>query len=210
MAPGLEQVELAFGETLFEAGGTLTHAYFPNNSMVSLVAVVDGGDAVEVGVVGRDSIVGIPLGLGTSTSPVRGLVQGAGSAMRMSAERFGAELDQSAELRKLLARCAYVSMATAMQLAACNKAHLLAPKLARWLLMVRDRLGRDEFPLTQEFLAQMLGVRRAGVTEAAGALQERKLISYSRGHIRLLELEALRDAACPCYGVIRKLEKGES
>jgi CRP-like cAMP-binding protein len=111
-------------------------------------------------------------------------------------------------LQRLLDRCVYVSMATAMQIAACNKAHVLAALLARWLLMVRDRLGRDEFFLIQEFLAEMLCVRRAGVTEAASDLQRRKLIRYSRGTIRILEPDALRAASCACYGAIRKLEKG--
>jgi CRP-like cAMP-binding protein len=126
----------------------------------------------------------------------------------MSAKRFVAELKREAALQRVLDRCVYVSMTTAMQIAACNKTHLLAARLARWLMMVRDRLARDEFPLTQEFLAQMLGVRRAGVTEAASVLQAGKLISYTRGRIRILEPDALRAAACSCYGVIRELEKG--
>jgi CRP-like cAMP-binding protein len=153
-------------------------------------------------------MVGAALALGRRRSPVRALMQGSGSAIRMNAERFLRELKRDASLQRLLDRCVYVSMATAMQIAACNKAHVLAARLARWLLMVRDRLGRDEFFLIQEFLAEMLGVRRAGVTEAASDLQRRKLIHYSRGTIRILEPDALRAASCACYGAIRKLEKG--
>jgi CRP-like cAMP-binding protein len=152
-------------------------------------------------------MLGVPLALGQPRSPVRALVQGEGSAMRMGAARFTQELKRNGELRKEIDRCAYVAMTTAMQIAACNNRHLLASRLARWLLMVRDRLGRDEFRMTQEFLAVMLGVRRAGVTEAAGALQRRKLIRYVRGKVEILRPDGLQAAACSCYEVIRKLER---
>ena len=208
MTANLEKVELEFGAMLCERDAAFQHVYFPNDSMVSLVALAEGGDGVEVGLVGRDSMVGMPLVLGNATSPVRALVQGAGSAMRMDAKRFVAELKRDGALQQQLDRCIYVSMTTAMQIAVCNKAHLLSARLARWLLMVRDRLARDEFPLTQEFLAQMLGVRRAGVTEAASALQDRELISYTRGRIKILDAQLLGAAACSCYGLIRELEKG--
>lgn len=206
MASGLEQVDLQFGRVLYEPDAAFRHVYFPNDSLVSLLAVVEGGDDLEVGLVGRDGMVGIPLALGNATTPVRALVQGGGSAMRMDAKRFLRELKRDARLQRLIDRCVYVSMTTAMQIAACNKAHVLAARLARWLLMMRDQLARDEFPLTQDFLARMLGVRRAGVTEAASALQGRKLIRYARGRIRILQPKALRAAACSCYGMIRRLE----
>ena len=125
----------------------------------------------------------------------------------MSGRRFARELKKNGGLTQQLDRCLYVAMMTAMQIAACNKSHLLAERLARWLLMVRDRVARDEFDLTQEFLARMLGVRRAGVTDAAGNLQGRSLIRYSRGRVKILEVEGLRRASCACYGVIRALEK---
>jgi CRP-like cAMP-binding protein len=134
------------------------------------------------------------------------LVQGGGSAMRMTGTRFAAELKKNGGLKRQFDRCMYVSMMTAMQMAACNQSHLLAERLGRWLLMVRDRVGRDEFRLTQEFLARMLGVRRAGVTDAAGDLQRRKLIRYSRGKVRILDLAGVRAASCKCYEVIRNLE----
>lgn len=188
----LERVELAFGKVLYERDASIGQVYFVN----------DG--------IGPDSMVGMQLVLGSAISPVQAIVQGEGSAMRMSAAPLLAELKRSPILRRLLEQSLYISMSTAMQIAVCNKAHHLPARLARWLMMVRDRLGRDEFSLTQEFLAQMLGVRRAGVTEAAGALQVRKVIDYVRGRIKILNVAGLRGAACSCYGVIRKLEKGES
>jgi CRP-like cAMP-binding protein len=207
LAAHLERVELKFGVTLYEPDAAFEYVYFPTAGMVSLVALAEEGHGVEVGLIGRDSMVGMPLVLGVASSPVRAIVQGAGSAMRMSTRPFLAELKREPALRRLLEHCIYISMSTAMQIAVCNKAHVLSARLARWLLMVRDRLALNEFPLTQEFLAQMLGVRRAGVTEAASDLQARKLISYARGRIKILDVEGLRAAACSCYGVIRKLEK---
>lgn len=206
VARGLEKIELDLGEILHEPGSRPRHVYFPNNSLVSLVVATAGGH-LEVGLVGKESMVGIPVALGQAASPVRALVQGEGSAMRMSTASFIQEIRRDGELRRQIDRCTYVAMATAMQIAACNNRHVLAARLARWLLMVRDRLGRDEFRMTQEFLSVMLGVRRAGVTEAAGALQRRRLIRYSRGKVTILKPEALRAAACSCYNVIRKLER---
>jgi CRP-like cAMP-binding protein len=174
--------------------------------MVSLLAATNGSE-LEVGLVGREGMVGLPLALGQAASPVMGaMVQGEGSAMRMSAARFARELRRDGELRRQIDHCTYVAMTTAMQIAACNNRHLLAARLARWLLMVRDRLGRDEFRMTQELLAVMLGVRSAGVTEAAGALQRRRLIAYRHGKVTILKPEALRKAACSCYDVMRGLE----
>ena len=167
-----------------------------------------GAGELEVGLVGNEGMVGIPLALGQPASPVRALVQGEGKALRMRASRFTRELKRDGDLRDEIDRCAYVAMTTAMQIAACNNKHVLVARLARWLLMVRDRLGRDDFRMTQEFLAVMLGVRRAGVTDAAGALQRRKLIRYVRGRVEILQPEGLRAVACTCYGVIRTLENG--
>ena len=205
LASGLENVELRFGEILYRPGGTPRHVYFPNDSLISLLAAA-GGSELEVGLVGREGMVGTALALGQAVSPVRALVQGGGSAMRMSAGRFVRELGRGGELVRQVHRSIHVSMSTAMQIAACNNKHLLAPRLARWLLMVRDRLGRDDFRMTQEFLAVMLGVRRSGVTGAAGALQRRGLIGYSRGQVRILDPAGLRAAACACYPLIRRIE----
>lgn len=204
---GLEKVELGFGEVLHQPGRAPRYVYFPTDCLVSLI-VATGGSELEVGLVGKESMVGIPLALGQPASPVRALVQGEGSALRMSAARFIRELARNGgDLRRQIDRCTFVAMTTAMQIAACNNRHVLASRLARWLLMVRDRLGRDEFRMTQEFLAVMLGVRRAGVTGAAGALQRRHLIGYSRGKVRILQLAGLRAASCECYDAIRKVEK---
>jgi len=203
---GLERVELKLGEVLYQPGDKAPHVFFPNDALVSLLVSVEGDGALEVGMVGREGMVGIAQALGRPTSPMRVLVQGGGSAMRMSAARLAAELKKDGGLRKQIDRCAYVSMMTAMHIAGCNQSHVLAQRLARWLLMVRDRVGRNEFPLTQAFLARMLGVRRAGVNEAAGKLQRRGLISYSRGRMRILNPEGVRAASCACYGVIRRLE----
>lgn len=208
IANGLEQVELEFDHVLFEPGDAIGQVYFPNDCLVSLLAAAGDGEPLEVGMVGREGMVGVPVALGRASSPVLVLVQGAGSAMRMSAGRFAAELEQHASLRRQVDGCIYVAMSTAMQIAACNRSHPLAQRLARWLLMVRDRVGRNKFPLTQEFLARMLGVRRAGVTEAAGELQRRELIRYSRGNVTLLDVQGVRAASCACYRVIRRLEKG--
>ena len=211
LVSGLERVNLVFGHVIHQPGDTARHVYFPNDSLISLLVAVEGNGSngsLEVGMVGKEGMVGIPLALGKPTSPVRVLVQGGGSAMRMSGVRFAAELKKNGGLKRQLDRCLYVSMLTAMQIAACNKSHVIAERLARWLLMVRDRVARDEFPLTQEFLARMLGVRRAGVTEAAGNLQRRNLIRYRRGRVRILDVEGVRAASCECYEVIRKLENG--
>jgi CRP-like cAMP-binding protein len=206
MSGAFEEVRLEFGQVLFEPGETLRHVYFPLDCLISLLAVIDGGEDLEVGLAGRDGLFGMPLALGGSTSPVRALVQGSGSALRMPAKRFVAELARTPRLRLLVHRSINVAMSTAMQIAACNKSHRLEARLARWLLMVRDRLGRNQFRLTQDFLARMLGVRRPGVTEAAASLQSRKLIDYRRGDIELLDAAGLRGAACSCYEAIRKQE----
>jgi CRP-like cAMP-binding protein len=202
MLDGLERVELTLGEVLYEPDSRVKHVYFPNDSLISLIVM-----RVEVGLVGRESMAGATVALGQPTSPMKALVQGAGSAMRMDAEHFRDELARDGGLRPRVDRCIFVAMTTAMQIAACNKTHVLESRLARWLLMVRDRVAREEFAMTQDFLAQMLGVRRAGVTEAASALQERKQIEYSRGKLRITDVEALRATACACYGVIRQIEK---
>lgn len=192
---------------LYKAGAASRHVYFPNDCMVSLLAVADGGGELEVGLVGAEGMVGVALALGVSHSPIKALVQGAGSAMRASAARFADELEHSRPLRRQVERCAYVAMATAMQVAVCNKEHVLEARLARWLLMTRDRVTSDSFRFTQQFIALMLGVRRSGVSVAAGGLQRRKLIRYTRGTMQILDHKGLRAASCSCYERIRELER---
>ena len=191
---------------LYEARTTTRHVYFPNDCMVSLLAKAERGGGLEVGLVGPEGMVGVAFALGAGISPVTALVQGAGSAMRMSAARFRQELARNPALQRKIHRCAFVAMATAMQIAVCNKEHLFEARLARWLLMTQDRVVSDRFRFTQKFIALMLGVRRAGVNAAASALQRRGLIRYSRGSMQILDRVGLRGASCSCYEVIRQLE----
>ena len=199
---GLEPVTLKFGDVLYEAGQKIRHVYFPGNSLVSLLTLVNGRMALEVGMVGHEGMVGIPLALGAGVSPVRALVQGAGTAMRMNAARFSREIRKGPQLQTEVYRYANALMAQVSQTAACNRFHVVEARLARWLLMTRDRMRSNEFRLTQEFLSHMLGVRRVGVTNAARALQKRKLIEYSRGEISILDEKGLKAAACECYAAI--------
>ena len=206
LQPHLEPVSLRMGEVLCEAGAASQHVYFPTDSLVSLVAVSDGRNRLEVGLVGREGMVGGMLALGVPVSPVRALVQVRGSALRMPAAAFSAGLERNRSLRSEALRYAYVTMATAMQIAACTSAHHFEARLARRLLMTRDRLSTSTFPLTQEMLAQVLGARRATVSRAAAVLQNGRLIAYSRGMMRILDAEALRMVSCGCYEIIRKAD----
>jgi len=205
---GLESVELTFGEILHEPGERIRHVYFPGDSLVSLLTVVEGHLALEVGMVGREGMVGIPLALGSDVSPVRALVQGAGTAMRMKSARFSEEIRKSPQLQQEVSRYTRALMAQITQTAACNRFHVVEARLARWLLMTRDRLRSGEFRLTHEFLGHMLGVRRVGVTKAARALQGRRLIRYSRGKIKILDQRGLEASACSCYEFVRDMYDG--
>ena len=204
LLPGLAEVSLVFGDVLYEPGARIRDVYFPQKSVVSLLTVVDGRDAIEVGLVGREGMVGLPLALGVDVSPVRALVQGAGAAMQMSAAGFRKAFDASPALQRGLHRYTHGLMAQITQTAACNRFHRVEARLARWLLMTRDRVASAQFRLTQEFLSHMLGVRRVGVTEAASGLQKRKLIEYSRGNILILDHAGLEAAACSCYELVRQ------
>jgi len=205
---GLELVTLNFGDVLYEAGQKIRHVYFPGNSLVSLLTLVNGRMALEVGMVGREGMVGVPLALGSDVSPVRALVQGAGTAMRMTSARFSREIRESPQLQHGVYGYANALMAQVSQTAACNRFHVVEARLARWLLMTRDRMRSKDFRLTQEFLSHMLGVRRVGVTNAARALQNRKLIDYSRGKISILDDRGLEAAACECYALVNAKANG--
>ena len=201
----LESVTLTFGEILYEPGETIHHVYFPVTSLVSLLTLVDGHLALEVGLIGREGMVGIPLVLGYGASSIRALVQGDGTAMRMSEAHFRRNFRNSPPLQQELYRYTHTLMAQISQTAACNRFHVLEERLARWLLMTHDRVKSDHFRMTHEFLGTMLGVRRVGVTKAAQALQKRKLISYSRGNITILDRIGLEAAACQCYEVVKDM-----
>jgi CRP-like cAMP-binding protein len=199
----LEPVQLRFGQILYEAGGRIGHVYFPIDSLISLLTAVDKRRTLEVGMVGNEGMTGMPFILGMGVSGVRALVQGGGHALRMPAAPFRIEFDRNEPLRQALFRYTYALMAQISQTAACNRFHEAEARLARWLLMTRERVGSDEFRLTHEFLAHMLGLRREGVTEAATALKRRGLIDYRRGKIQILDAKVLKASACSCYQVIR-------
>ena len=203
MLSGLEPVDLSFADVLYEPGDPITHVYFPGIALVSLMTLVDNRLTLEVGVVGCEGMVGLPVALGIGVSPFRALVQGAGMALRMKSSSFVKELRQSAALQRALQRYTHTLMAQFAQTAACNRFHVVEERLARWLLMTRDRVQSTNFRLTQEFLSHMLGVRRVGVTKAAGHLQQRRLIEYSRGTIRIVDQPGLEAASCSCYQASR-------
>lgn len=205
---GLEPVTLNFGEVLYEPGQAIRHVYFPDASLVSLLTLADGHLALEVGLIGREGMVGIPLVLGHHVSAVRALVQGSGTALRMASATFIKELRLSLPLQRELYSYVHTLMAQISQTAACNRFHVVEQRLARWLLMTHDRVKSDHFRMTQEFLGHMLGVRRVGVTKAAQVLQERGLINYSRGAITILDRKGLESAACACYMVVRDMHDG--
>ena len=203
----MEQVVLTYGQVLYEPGEQIKQVYFPNDSLVSLLTLVDRHQALEVGLVGREGMVGVPLALEITISPVRALVQGTGTAMRMNAAPFLKELRQSHALQRALHRYTYGLMAQITQTAACNRFHVIEARLARWLLMTHDRVQSSAFRLTQDFLSQMLGVRRVGVTKAARTLQQDGLISYSRGNITILDRTGLEGASCSCYKIVRDMHE---
>jgi CRP-like cAMP-binding protein/PAS domain-containing protein len=196
---GLEAIKLTYGEVLYEPGEHMRHVYFPSDCLVSLLTVVEGHRALEVGLVGREGMLGSRLALGISTSSVRALVQATGTAVRMKSATFLREFRRSPALQRALFRFTDALMLQVTQTAACNRFHMVEARLARWLLMTRERLPSSKFHLTHEFLADMLGVRREGVTSAAGALQRQKLIRYQRGNITILDQPGLEAAACSCY-----------
>jgi CRP-like cAMP-binding protein len=201
----LEPVALTSGEVLYEPGERIRHVYFVNDGQVSLLMVMADRKVLEVGLVGKEGMIGIPLALGADTSPVRVLVQGPGSALRIKAASFCEALTRFPSLQREVYRYGYAKLLQARQTAACNRFHQVEARLVRWLLLTRDRVGSDRFHLTHEFLAETLGVRRVGVTNAATSLQRRKLISYQRGSIRILDREGLKGAACACYEIVRNL-----
>jgi CRP-like cAMP-binding protein len=205
LLPFLEPVELAFNEVLYEPHARIRHVYFPNDCFISMLTTVDADRAAEVGLVGSEGMIGVPVVLGAAVSPFRAVVQGGGTAMRMKIVDFRRDFSTSAALRRQLFLFTHLLMIQIAQTAACNRFHVVTQRMARWLLMTRDRVNSNEFRITQEFLALMLGVRRSGVTVAAGSLQERKLIGYRRGTVTILDQSGLEAAACGCYKTVKDI-----
>lgn len=203
IAPHFREVNLALAQVLYEPGDPVTIVYFPNQSMVSLVQVMENGATVEAGIVGNDGMIGYGVYLGGQRDSSRAIVQIAGTAIALDATRLKAEFDRGEALQKLLLRYTQALLAQVSQTAACNRFHPTEERLARWLLQSQDFARSPTLNLTQDFLANMLGTRRASVTIAAGTLQKAGLIEYSRGTIEILDRDALEAAACECYGIVR-------
>ena len=203
-APLLEQVELPLGLVLYESGTTLSHVYFPTTAIVSLLYVMENGASAEIAVVGNEGIVGVSLFMGGETTPSRAVVQSAGKGYRLSAERMKTEFNLAGPVLHLLLRYTQALLTQMSQTAVCNRHHTLDQQLCRWLLLSLDRLQGNELVMTQELIANMLGVRREGVTEGALKLQRAGLISYSRGHITVLDRAGLEARSCECYAVVKK------
>ncbi|WP_205676651.1 Crp/Fnr family transcriptional regulator [Aquitalea aquatilis] len=204
ITPFLEKVELPLGKTLYESGHTLSHVYFPVTAIVSLLYVMENGDSAEIAVVGNEGIVGIALFMGGESTPSRAVVQSGGSGYRLPAKIIRQEFDRSLPFMHLLLRYTQALITQMSQTAVCNRHHSLDQQLCRWLLLSLDRLQGNELCMTQELIANMLGVRREGVTNAALNLQREGVISYSRGHIKVLDREALESRTCECYAVVKK------
>ena len=202
--PQLQAVDLPLGQVLYEAGGTLTHVVFPTTAIVSLLYVMEDGAAAEIAVVGNEGIVGISLFMGGESTPSRAVVQSAGQGLRMTAAALKAEFDRSGPVLHLLLRYTQALITQMAQTAVCNRHHSLDQQLCRWLLLSLDRLPGNELVMTQELIANMLGVRREGVTEGALKLQHAGLISYARGHIKVLDRAGLEQCCCECYAVVKK------
>ncbi|MGO9933772.1 MAG: Crp/Fnr family transcriptional regulator [Steroidobacteraceae bacterium] len=202
--PELQSVDMPLGQVLYESGTTLSHVYFPGTSIVSLLYVMENGSSAEIAVVGNEGIVGISLFMGGESTPSRAVVQSAGRGLRLSARMLKDEFNQNGPVLHLLLRYTQALITQMAQTAVCNRHHTLDQQLCRWLLLSLDRLQGDELVMTQELIANMLGVRREGVTEAALNLQRVGLIRYTRGHISVLDRAGLEKRTCECYAVVKK------
>ena len=204
IAPHLEAVPMRLGDAIYESGSQLHHVYFPATSIVSLLYVMENGASAEIAVVGNEGVVGISVFMGGNTTPSRAIVQSAGDGYRLRAAALKAEFNRGGSLMQLLLRYTQALITQMCQTAVCNRHHSVEQQLCRWLLLSLDRLSSNELVMTQELIANMLGVRREGVTEAAGNLQRAGLIRYSRGRITILDRSGIERSVCECYAVVRK------
>ena len=204
LLPRTEKISLGLKQILYDADQAITHAYFPLSGVISLVITLKGGETVEVATIGNEGLAGTPLCLGAERGAVKAVCQVTGQALRMRAEHFRRSVDEHPELQAVVRRYTQGLFDQVAQTTACNHVHSVQARMCRWLLMTHDRVGADEFHLTQEFLAQMLGVRRPSVTVAAGILQRAGLIRYQRGRIRIADRAGLEAGACECYEAVRQ------
>ena len=204
LAPHLEPVELLLGDALYEPGEQLTHAYFPTSAIVSLHYVMESGASAETAGVGNEGVVGISLFMGGDTTPSSAVVQTAGRAYRLETRLLKQEFDRGGLMQRLMLRYTQALLTQMAQTGACNRHHSVEQQLCRWLLLTLDRMPTNELVMTQELVASMLGVRREGITEAAGKLQHAGFIRYRRGHISVLERSGLETRVCECYDVVKK------
>jgi CRP-like cAMP-binding protein len=209
LLPHLELVPMPLGHVLYESGIQMRHVYFPTDSIISLLYVMEDGDSAEIAIVGNEGLVGVSLFMGGETTPSRAVVQSAGSAFRLKGQLLKDEFNRSGgrragALHNILLRYTQALLTQMAQTSACNRHHTLDQQFCRWLLMSLDRLQSNELIMTQELIANMLGVRREGVTEAAGNVQKAGLIKYHRGHITVLDRPGLEARVCECYAVVRK------
>lgn len=202
--PHLELVALPLGKVLYESGDTLRHVYFPTDSIISLIYVMESGASAEISVVGNEGLVGVALFMGGESTPSRAVVQSGGHAFRLPGQQFKDEFNRHGELLVLTLRYTQALITQMAQTAVCNRHHSIDQQLCRWLLLSLDRLPDSQLCMTQELIANMLGVRREGVTEAAGKLQKLGVIKYSRGHITVLNRHELEKLSCECYAVVKK------
>ncbi|HEV7614054.1 MAG TPA: Crp/Fnr family transcriptional regulator [Steroidobacteraceae bacterium] len=202
--PLMESVDLPLGQVLYEAGGTLSHVYFPTTAIISLLYVMEDGASAEIAVVGNEGIVGVSLFMGGESTPSRAVVQSAGRGLRLKAQILKDEFNRAGPVLHLLLRYTQALITQMAQTAVCNRHHSLDQQLCRWLLLSLDRLEGNELVMTQELIANMLGVRREGVTEGALKLQNAGLIQYARGHITVLDRGGLEKRSCECYAVVKK------
>ncbi len=202
--PHLERVEMPLGQVLYESGGTLSHVYFPTTAIVSLLYVMENGASAEIAVVGNEGIVGISLFMGGDSTSSRAVVQSAGLGLRLKAQTMKDDFNRAGPVLHLLLRYTQALITQMAQTAVCNRHHSLDQQLCRWLLLSLDRLQGNELVMTQELIANMLGVRREGVTQGALKLQQAGLISYARGHISVLDRDGLQKRSCECYAVVKK------